>query len=278
LLPLIIGMPDTARWYVLKGRTDDARQALLRVEPTARVDEELAEIGRALREADPGARGGFAEMLRPPYLRATAFVVVLGFLIQITGINAIIYYSPRIFAAMGFSGNFALLGLPALLQVAGLAAVGAALLLVDRVGRRPILLWGTAMMIAADVVLMAVFGQGFGGAIAGFAGILLFIIGYTMGFGSLGWVYASESFPSRLRSIGSSTMLTSNLVANAIIAAVFLTLLHSLGGAGTFALFAALAAVAFVFVYRYAPETKGRQLEDIRHFWENGGRWENPCP
>lgn len=273
LLPLMIRMPDTARWYVLKGRLDDARSALLRVEPTAQVDDELAEIGRALSEAAPDARGGFTEMLRPPYLRATAFVVVLGFLIQITGINAIIYYSPRIFEAMGFTGNFALLGLPALLQVAGLAAVGGALLLVDRVGRRPILLWGTAMMIVADVVLMAVFGQGFGGAIAGFAGILLFIIGYTMGFGSLGWVYASESFPSRLRSIGSSTMLTSNLVANAIIAAVFLSLLHSLGGAGTFALFAALAAVAFVFVYRYAPETKGRQLEDIRHFWENGGRW-----
>ncbi|ORA09701.1 sugar porter family MFS transporter [Mycobacterium arosiense] len=278
LLPLVIRLPDTARWYVLKGRMDDARRALLRVEPTAPADDELAEIGRALSEAAPGAGGGFAEMLRPPYLRATAFVVVLGFLIQITGINAIIYYSPRIFQAMGFTGNFALLGLPALLQVAGLAAVGAALLLVDRVGRRPILLWGTAMMITADVVLMAVFGQGFGGAIAGFAGILLFIAGYTMGFGSLGWVYASESFPSRLRSIGSSTMLTSNLVANAIIAAVFLSLLHSLGGAGTFALFASLAAVAFVFVYRYAPETKGRQLEDIRHFWESGGRWENPCP
>jgi sugar porter (SP) family MFS transporter len=274
LLPLLIRMPDTARWYVMKGRADDARRALLRIEPDAHADEELAEIGRALGETS----GGVAEMLRRPYLRASVFVVTLGFLIQITGINAIIYYSPRIFQAMGFSGNFALLGLPALLQVAGLAAVGAALLLVDRVGRRPILLWGTAMMIAADVVLMAAFGQGFGGAIAGFAGILLFIIGYTMGFGSLGWVYASESFPSRLRSIGSSTMLTSNLVANAIIAAVFLTLLHSLGGAGTFALFAALAAVAFVFVYRYAPETKGRQLEDIRHFWENGGRWENPCP
>ncbi len=273
LLPLVIRMPDTARWYVLKGRMDDARRALLRIEPTARVDEELAEIGDALSVASPGARGGFSEMLRRPYLRATVFVVILGFLIQITGINAIIYYSPRIFEAMGFTGNFALLGLPALLQVAGLAAVGAALLLVDRVGRRPILLWGTAMMIVADIVLMAVFGQGFGGTILGFAGILLFIIGYTMGFGSLGWVYASESFPSRLRSIGSSTMLTSNLVANAIIAAVFLSLLHSLGGAGTFALFAAFAAVAFVFVYRYAPETKGRQLEDIRHFWENDGRW-----
>ncbi|MEB4208332.1 sugar porter family MFS transporter [Mycobacterium sp. 94-17] len=273
LLPAVIRMPDTARWYVLKGRTDDARRALLRVEPTAQVDDELAEIGRALGETAPGTRGGLSEMLRPPYLRATAFVVVLGFLIQVTGINAIIYYSPRIFAAMGFTGNFALLGLPALLQVAGLAAVGAALALVDRVGRRPILLWGSAMMIVADVLLVAVFGRGFGGTIGGFAGILLFIFGYTMGFGSLGWVYASESFPSRLRSIGSSTMLTSNLVGNAIIAAVFLSLLHSLGGAGTFALFAVLAAVAFGFVYRYAPETKGRQLEDIRHFWENGGRW-----
>jgi sugar porter (SP) family MFS transporter len=269
LLPLVIRMPDTARWYLLKGRVDEARRELLRVEPSAQVDDELADIGRALSEGS----GGFSEMLRPPYLRATIFVIVLGFLIQITGINAIIYYSPRIFQAMGFTGNFALLGLPALVQVAGLAAVGAALLLVDRVGRRPILLCGIAMMIVADVVLMAVFSQGFGGAIAGFAGVLLFIVGYTMGFGSLGWVYASESFPSRLRSIGSSTMLTSNLVANAIVAAVFLTVLHSLGGAGAFALFALFAVVALAFVYRYAPETKGRQLEDIRHFWENGGQW-----
>jgi MFS transporter, SP family, galactose:H+ symporter len=274
LLPLVIRMPDTARWYLLKGRVDDARRALLRVEPTAHVDEELAEIDRALSEGS----GGFSEMVRPPYLRATIFVIALGFLIQITGINAIIYYSPRIFAAMGFTGNFALLALPALVQVAGLAAVGASLLLVDRLGRRPILLSGIAMMIAADVVLMAVFARGLGGSngaglILGFAGVLLFIFGYTMGFGSLGWVYASESFPSRLRSIGSSTMLTSNLIANAIVAAVFLTMLHSLGGAGAFAVFGALAVVAFAVVYRFAPETKGRRLEEIRHFWENGGRW-----
>jgi SP family galactose:H+ symporter-like MFS transporter len=274
LLPLVIRLPDTARWYLLRGRVDDARRALLRVEPAANADEELAEIGRAVSEGG----GGISEMLRPPYLRATMFVITLGFLIQITGINAIIYYSPRIFEAMGFTGNFALLGLPALVQVAGLAAVGGALTLVDRVGRRPILLCGIAMMIVADIVLTVVFARGLGGAILGFAGIVLFIIGYTLGFGSLGWVYASESFPTRLRSIGSSTMLTSNLVANAIVAAVFLTMLRSLGGAGTFAGFGVLAAIAFCFVYRYAPETKGRQLEDIRHFWENGGRWENPCP
>jgi SP family galactose:H+ symporter-like MFS transporter len=276
LLPLIIRMPDTARWYLLKGRPDDARAALMRVDPAADVDGELAEIGRALSEGSPGSKGGVSELVRQPYARATAFVVTLGFLIQITGINAIIYYSPRIFEAMGFTGNFALLGLPALVQVAGLAAVGTSVLLVDRVGRRPILLCGIAMMVAADVVLLAVFARGLGGAglVVGFAGVLLFIIGYTMGFGSLGWVYASESFPTRLRSLGSSVMLTSNLLANAIVAAVFLTMLHSLGGAGAFAVFAVLAVLALGFVYRYAPETKGRQLEDIRHFWENGGRWD----
>jgi MFS transporter, SP family, galactose:H+ symporter len=274
LLPLLVRMPDTARWYLLKGRVDDARRALLRVEPAAAVDEELAEISSAVREE---SGGGVTEMLRRPYLRATVFVVALGFLMQITGINAIIYYSPRLFAAMGFTGDFALLVLPALVQIGGLAAVCAALFLVDRLGRRPILLSGIATMIVADVVLIAVFARGYGygagGPILGFAAVLLFIIGFDFCFGSLVWVYAGESFPSRLRSMGSSTMLTSNLVGNAIVAAGFLTMLHSLGGAGAFAVFGFFAVVSFVVMYRFAPETKGRQLEEIRHFWENGGRW-----
>jgi SP family galactose:H+ symporter-like MFS transporter len=278
LLPLLLRMPDTARWYLLKGRVDEARQALLRVEPAADVEAELAEISSAADEEQVGSKGGVSEMLRRPYLRATLFVVALGFLIQITGINAIIYYSPKLFKAMGFEGNFALLVLPALVQVAGLAAVCTSLLLVDRLGRRPILLSGIAMMIVADIVLILVFARGGNGAILGFSGVLLFIIGFNFGFGSLVWVYAGESFPAHLRSLGSSTMLTANLVANAIVAARYLTMLNSLGGARVYAVFGALAVVAFVVVYRYAPETKGRQLEDIRHFWENGGQWENKCP
>jgi len=273
VLPLLLRMSDTARWYLQKGRVAEARRALVRVEPATDVDKELAEISAALSEET----GGLSEMLRRPYLRATIFLITLGFLIQITGINAIIYYSPRLFEAMGFTGNFALLALPAMMQVAGLAAVCAALLLVDRLGRRPILLSGIAMMICADLVLIAVFtkslGDGGGSAYFGFAGVLLFIVGFSFGFGSLGWVYAGEAFPARLRSAGSSTMLTASLVTNAIIAAGFLTMLHSLGGSGAFAVFGLFAVLALAFVYRYAPETKGRQLEDIRHFWENGGRW-----
>jgi sugar porter (SP) family MFS transporter len=271
---LLLAMPDTARWYMLKGRVAEARATLARVDPDVDVEYEIGEIRRALAEESGGA---LREMLHRPYLRATVFVVGLGFFIQITGINAIVYYSPRLFEAMGFTGNFALLVLPALVQVAALIAVFISLLLVDRVGRRPILLGGIGMMIIANAVLIGVFAFGvdFGGAltVVGFFGVLLFTVGFTFGFGALVWVYAGESFPARLRSMGSSAMLTSDLVANAIIAAFFLSMLNSVGGAGTFAIFGVLALAAFAFVYRLAPETKGRQLEDVRHFWENGGRW-----
>jgi len=271
---LLLRLPDTPRWYMLKGRREEARRVLAQVEATADVEGELDDIAKALREERGGA---VREMLRHPYLRATVFVVGLGFFIQITGINAIVYYSPRIFEAMGFSGNFALLILPALVQVAGLIAVFVSLALVDRMGRRPILLIGIGIMIAANALLITVFaiGSDFGGVLTalGFLGLLLFTVGFTFGFGALVWVYAGESFPARLRSLGASAMLTSDLVANVIVAAVFLTMLNTLGGAGTFAVFGALAVAGYVFVFRLAPETKGRHLEDIRHYWENDGRW-----
>lgn len=288
-LPAVVAMlllhrlPDTARWYMLKGRTADARRALQRIEPDRDVEQELAEIGRALREESGGsARYLIAEMLQRPYLRATVFMVGLGFFIQITGVNAIICYGPRLFEAMGFRGSFALLLLPALVQVAALAAVIVSLLLVDRLGRRPILLTGIATMILADVILIVVFAVSSDSydalTLFGFIGVLIFMVGFTFGFGALVSVYAGESMPSRLRSLGSSAMLTADLVANAVVAGAFLSMLSSLGGAGTFAVFGVFAVASFAFVYRFAPETKGKQLEDIRHFWENGGSWPEELP
>jgi MFS transporter, SP family, galactose:H+ symporter len=278
---LLLRLPDTARWYMMRGRRADAERVLAQVEPGSDIKADLDDMEAALSEQrQEGKRGILSligEMLRKPFLRATVFVVGLGFFVQITGINAIVYYSPRIFEAMGFQGNFALLGLPALVQVAGLAAVFVSLILVDRMGRRPILLTGIGIMILANVLLVAVFsiGSEFGGALTalGFLGLLLFTVGFTFGFGALVWVYAGESFPARLRSLGSSAMLTSDLVANVAVAAIFLTLLTRLGGAGTFIVFGVLAVAAFAFVFKLAPETKGRHLEEIRHYWENGGKW-----
>ena len=282
---LLLRLPDTPRWYLMRGRRADAARVLAEIEPdgdtAAEIDQMAAEM------ADIAARGrspldSLKEMFRVPYLRAALFVVGLGFFVQITGINAIVYYSPRIFEAMGFSGHFALLGLPALVQVAGLAAVFLSMTLVDRLGRRPVLLTGIGIMVAANVLLVLVFklGSDFGGALTalGFIGLLLFTVGFTFGFGALVWVYAGESFPAHLRSLGSSAMLTSDLVANVIVGLVFLTMLNQLGGAGTFVVFGLFAVAAMAFVFKLAPETKGRQLEDIRHYWENGGKWPTSAP
>ncbi len=269
---LLLRLPDTPRWYAMKGRRDEAVRTLRRVDPDVDLDAELAQIEHDLR-AERG--GSLREMLRPPYLRATWFVVALGFLIQITGINAIIYFTPLIFRKLGITGNVGTLLIPGCIQLAALIATVVALRIVDRAGRRRVLLGGIAAMVAANALLIAVFAVGLGGGASAlaFVGVLLFTCGFDFGFGALVWVYSSESFPARLRTTGASAMLTADLVGNLLIAQFFLSVLGDIGGVWTFTVFLVLSMLSFGFVWRLAPETKGRPLEDIRLFWENGGRW-----
>ena len=253
VLLVLARLPDTPRWYLMKGRRDSARATLRRTDPEADADRELDEIEEDLQRESGGS---VREMLRRPYLRATMFVVGLGFLIQITGINAVVFYSPLIFKEMGFTGNAALLLLPALVQVGSLVATVVSLSIVDRLGRRPTLLTGIATMTVSTLLLVGVFAAGSLTGVTGwlgFLGIFLFTAGFNFGFGSLVWVYASESFPARLRTTGASAMLTADLVANLIIGLYFLSALESLGGVATFAMFAGLAALSFVFVWWLAP-------------------------
>src|SRR6478672_9651778 len=157
VLLVLARLPDTPRWYLMKGRRDDARATLRRTDPEADADRELDEIEEDLQRESGGA---VREMLQSPYARATMFVLGLGFLIQITGINAVVFYSPLIFKQMGFTGNAALLLLPALVQVGSLIATIVSLAIVDRLGRRPTLLTGIGAMIASTLLLVAVFATG----------------------------------------------------------------------------------------------------------------------
>lgn len=280
---MLLRLPDTPRWYMMRGRQAEARRVLAAIDPDVDVDAELASISEALRsEHGTGAtgdrstkRGVFREMVRRPYRKATLFVLGLGFLVQITGINAVIYYTPLIFSDLGIHGRTAQLLVPALVQAIALVATLFTLRVVDRVGRRRVLLTGIVTMIVASVLLMVVYAVGSGPALAplAFAGILLFTVGYDFGFGALVWVYAAESFPARLRTAGASTMLTSDLVANLLIAQFFLSVIGVIGGTATFGLFLGLAVIAWGYVFFLAPETRGRPLEAIQEYWENGGRW-----
>ncbi len=278
LLPFILRLPETARWYMLKNRRAEAEHSLGITDPDADIAGELDEMAAAISEESGGAIG---EMLRKPYLRATIFVLGLGFFIQITGINATVTYGPKIFGAMGIESDQQKLLLNVGIQFIALVAVLVSMRTVDRWGRRPILLTGIAIMIFAQLMMVITFAtvhndQYAGWQVAlGFAGIALINIGFVFGFGALVWVYSSEAFPARLRAYGSSAMLTADLVANWIIANFFLSAMEKVGGAVSFGFFAVMALLAWIFVWKLAPETKGRELEEIRHYWENGGSWES---
>src|ERR671910_198283 len=269
VLLLIVRLPDTARWLLMNGRRDEAVEVLRTVDPEMDSEAEADIIEEDLSYEE---KGSFAELFQGRFRLAGIFVVCLGFLIQITGINAIVYYSPTIIQQVGVTDPFQAIVVNGFIQLAGVLAVVVSFLVVDRWGRRPTLLTGVGTMAVANAVLILAFALGPSPVLA-FIGILLFILGFNFGYGSLVWIYASESFPARLRTQGGSAMLTSDLLANFIVGVVFLNALGALGGSLTFGIFFVLAIVSWVFIYALAPETKGRQLESIRQYWYNGAKW-----
>src|SRR5918994_1473025 len=235
VLLLIVRLPDTARWLLMNGRRDEAVEVLRTVDPEMDSEAEADIIEEDLSYEE---KGSFAELFQGRFRLAGIFVVCLGFLIQLAGVLAVVV----------------------------------SFLVVDRWGRRPTLLTGVGTMAVANAVLILAFALGPSPVLA-FIGILLFILGFNFGYGSLVWIYASESFPARLRTQGGSAMLTSDVFANFIVGIVFLNALVALGGSLTFGIFLVLAIVSWVFIYALAPETKGRQLEAIRGYWYNGAKW-----
>jgi MFS transporter, SP family, galactose:H+ symporter len=269
VLFFVIRLPDTPRWYLMNGQREEALDLIRRVQGDVDPEEETQRIEEDLAYEE---KGSFAELFQGRFRLAGFFVVTLGFLVQITGINAIVYYSPTIIQEVGVTDPFQAIIVNGFIQVAGVVAVVVSFLVVDRWGRRPTLLTGVGTMVVANAILIVAFALG-PSAILAFIGILLFIVGFNFGYGSLVWVYASESFPARLRTQGGSAMLTSDLLANFIVGVVFLSALGALGGSLTFGIFFGLAILSFIFIYVLAPETKGRQLEAIRHYWYNHAKW-----
>lgn len=277
VLLLIARFPDSPRWYAMKGRYDDALRTLRRIDPRL-AEQRITEIRADLAI---GEHGRFREIFTRRYARATLFVIGFGFFVQITGNNTILVYSPEIFQKAGISSGANSILSAAIVQVFAIVGVVLSIAFVDRWGRRPPLLIGTAGAVAGQLLMMVAFWNPDPSRGAGYlavAAIALFYVSFFFGIGSVIWVYTGEAFPARLRSVGAAALLITDFTANLIATFAFPALLSGLGGTATFGIFMILCVAAWIFMFKMAPETRGRSLEEIRGYWDNGGRWPRRLP
>ena len=227
---------------------------------------------RTSRQSSVQQIGNWAE-LKSPLLRP-AMIVGIGLALfqQVTGINTVIYYAPTIFQSAGFaSASVAILATTGVGVINVLMTV-VALLLLDRVGRRPLLLTGMAGMVISLAVLGTAFMfphlPGLRWLAAG--GLMLYVGSFAVGLGPVFWLLISEIYPVKIRGLAMSIATVANWGANLLVALTFLTLIQIMGRTGTFWLYGLVGLGAWIFAYVLVPETKGRSLEDIEAHWRAG--------
>lgn len=261
-------LPETPRWLIRGGHHEVAQRVLVRIRELPDVSVEIEEIKASL--AQQAESGHWTDLLRRQV--RPAMVVGLGLAIfqQITGINTVIYYAPRILQSAGFNSASG-----AILATVGVGVVNVgmtivAMFLVDRAGRRPLLLVGIAGMI----ITLGALGLSFrisnpSGQLAWISVICLmgYVASFAISLGPIFWLLIAEIYPLKIRGLAEGTAATFNWASNLIVSLTFLTLVEKLGASSTFLLYAVASVASWVFAYCFVPETKGRSLEQIEAFW-----------
>jgi SP family arabinose:H+ symporter-like MFS transporter len=246
---------------------DEARGILEKVGGAEHAGRELA----AIRDAMSHEEGRFSELFKGVFFRPLVIALLLMAFSQFCGINAIMYYSTKIFEAAGAGKNAAFtssvwVGL--INVIFTFVAIG----LVDKAGRRPLLLVGTAVQtVALGLVGWMFYTQQSGVPLL--LCIVGFIAAFAMGIGPIGWLFCSEIFPNKVRGRAMSVAAVTVWVSCYIVAQTFPMLNDSsaVGPAKTFWLYATVSLLSFVFVFTLIPETKGRTLEEIERMWTRAG-------
>ncbi len=256
-------LPESPRWLAGRGRMDEARAALAR-RGGADIESEWRELRADLRGA--GERTvPWSALFEPRGRRPLVIGVALAIFQQITGINTVIYYAPIIFQSAGLSSASV-----SILATAGVGLVNVimtvvAMMLLDRAGRRALLLWGLAGMIATLLVLAWGFTAHVQGAAAAItvSSVAVYVGFFAIGLGPVFWLLISEIFPLAVRGRGMSVATVANWGSNFAVTLVFPILTAALGSAPVFLIFAGLSVLALLFTWGAVPETKGRSLEEI---------------
>jgi sugar porter (SP) family MFS transporter len=262
-LLFFVGMmfvPESPRWLAKNGRADCARDVLVKIGGADYAAAAAAEIQSTL-ASEEIQRVRFTDLLAPKMRKVIVLGVVLAVFQQWCGINVIFNYAEEIFRAAGYDISSVLKNI-AWTGSVNLAFTFVALGVVDRGGRRPLMLFGSAMLTVIYVAMGCCYASG----VKGLPMLLLVLaaIGcYAMSLAPVTWVVISEIFPNRIRGAAMSLAVSALWIACFLLTYTFPMLNARLGSAGTFWLYAGICAAGFVFILLKLPETKGKSLEQI---------------
>lgn len=263
-LVAILTVPESPRWLCAHARENDAESVLLSYTDAAGAHQFMADIQEGL--SAPVEQRWSA--LWSPAVRGSLIVAVgMTVLQQVTGINTIIYYGPQIFALAGSASHSSSIFATFVVAIVNVIGTVVGILLVDRVGRKPLLYVGVTGMAAALFALSYAFSHNatLGSSLGQIAIVclMIYIMCFAFSLGAIAWILVAEVFPLRVRGRGVAAGTLGSGISNFIVSITFLTLLEAIGSARTFAIYGAMSIVTLLFVRFVVPETRGRDLESI---------------
>jgi len=263
LIVLLLFVPDTPRWLVLRGRSNEALDGLRKVMGESDARGILSEIQASLAEKS----GKLLSFGLP--------VIVIGVLIsafqQLVGINAVLYYAPLMFSNMGASTDTALLQ-TVVVGGANVIFTVVAIVTVDKWGRKPLLVTGAVIMAVAMIALGCLFNAHVVG-MAALVAVVVYIAGFALSWGPVAWVMLSEMFPNAIKGKAMGLAVAAQWITNWLVSSSFKVIdgnsvLNGMFNHGfAYWIYGGFSVLAALFVIRYVPETKGRSLEAIQELW-----------